>query len=253
MIRRAVVVGIVNTLGNAALPGAGQDAVRMDAFLRSIPGGAWEASEIRARLDPNRATLQSDILWASGADYSLVLFSGHGGVRYQNVPGVGQVPFTFMTCADGREVSHLDLRPESDRILMVLDCCRGVIEPMKKAAEALGEVAKAMRTPITRELARKLFDRAVLAAEKGTIIIHGCDLNESAADKISFTHVLIGVTEAWAAEGSGIAPTGEAFKFARTRLSSINRDQHPQIDMGRRQRDFPFGVGEWLERELLFS
>ena len=99
--------------GEDFLPGVFEDLNRYQRFLRSPIGGWWGEDEVAVLEEPDAREVLSAIQWTKDADYSLVMFSGHG-----KKPGV----FTIVSLGES-ELSAQRLktgRPQT----VILDCCR---------------------------------------------------------------------------------------------------------------------------------
>lgn len=122
MKRKAILIG--NTSG---LPGVKVDMRRFRDFLLSNTGGAWYSEEIETLTDVSRAVLVANLArWKSaGLDYSIVLFSGHGGQsRKETVLELNK---------NGETIDESALRGIAPRQLSIYDCCRCYLEPIAKS------------------------------------------------------------------------------------------------------------------------
>lgn len=248
MNRRAVLIAVGKAQGEKEIPGAYRDLNVTSQFLDAIGGGAWDAAEKQLLTDANREQVLGSIRWASQADYSVVLFAGHGCEQYIEVTPGHRVPMTHMVCADGLMVSRTEITPRTPRRLVLLDCCRGLPpkEPLEEAAKSVLKLAReAYRPRLPREQARKLYEAAILRGEEGSIYVNGCKLNGSASDKYSFTSVLVATAKVWAEGSCGIGTTDKLFDAAKEAHARLEPDQCPELDGGRRRGWFPLAVGEF--------
>jgi hypothetical protein len=94
---------------------------------------------------------------------------------------------------------------------------------------------------------RRLFDFAVLKAEKGKIVMYSCDVDESAAESPMgglFSGSLIAGAKSWSEQQRSVATFScwQAFQAAAEATTSASPQQHPQYRGGRRLWHFPFAV-----------
>jgi hypothetical protein len=79
MIRRALLIGAPGPANTSRfLPGVAKDFRNYQRFLRSPSGGAWTDDEIVRAYNPTRTALLAQVRHLR-ADYTLIVFTGHGG------------------------------------------------------------------------------------------------------------------------------------------------------------------------------
>lgn len=217
-------------------PGIPRDLRDWSEFLRSNNGGAWNDSEIMERINPSR----QDVLWAiaalEGADYAMTIFIGHGYVEDDDMG----VPVTYMNLKDEEVISERELNPKAKRYLSVLDCCRKY-EPLEEAINF--SKAATLEERYDAVDIRQAYERAISKAEAGWVRFYAADLNQAAADKASFSNLLIKDAVSWSRNNSGMLNTLECSKRLTERFAEKNPQQTPVHDAGRRLNYFPIAVG----------
>jgi len=118
MKRKAVIIYSHDVEGEKLLPGAAVDAENWKNFLLSDLGGAWNDTEIKVLRKP----FSSDVSAELNVDkdvYLFVAFSGHGEDG------------TVVLNETLRSYSIENLRPKTNRGVLICDSCRGVAEYSK--------------------------------------------------------------------------------------------------------------------------
>jgi hypothetical protein len=241
MSRFALLIEASKIKDNKDLPGAREDVESYKAYLASDFGGAWEDNEITVLRHPSKELLMRWVRFAERFDYSFITFSGHG----HHVIGK-KIDETRVCINDTEEVAVFDLNSGSGRCLVVADACRKVTQLLveKYARDfqlSLNEAEKSLRP--NRRRCRELFDSSVTQAERGTVYMYSCDLNESAGDVYSFSRFLVEAGEEWANNArSGVLRCSDVFLAAASATKAKNKQQNAKMDSGRRMTHFPFAV-----------
>ena len=246
MNRKALLIGSPGTKGSDGyLLGVARDLQNYDRFLRSPVGGSWHPSEILTLDDPPASSVRSAIRSLESVDYSFVLFSGHGYYLERKRS-------TIVCLSDDEEMDSVELRKGSSRHTVVLDCCRKV-ERALLAEDALAKADKAARRLSPSEC-RRYFDSSILECPSGIIVLHACDVDETAGDDSRrggyYAYSLLDTAESWAEQKT----TDLSKSFATLRMPrahekaaqavmrlSGNR-QNPQIEKARSEPYFPFAI-----------
>lgn len=172
MERRALIIYCNNTKsGN--LPGAAYDNYNCRQLLKSRLGGEWYDNEILSLANPTvPEVLYAVDTFLAYADYTFIVFSGHGfvnmvnGLQYLELTK-GSIPVSF-------------LRTTAARQTLIIDACRAYVydtnyEPNFDASIHdcfIGDIGST----------RKIFDRAVMRAEKGWTVLYAANKGQFAAD-----------------------------------------------------------------------
>lgn len=221
------------------LKGVAVDIACWRKHLKTLFGGAWLDEEIILLKNPSKSVLSNALTMAKFADYSIVIFSGHGFVK----KGPLGFPETWVYINDFPNEDEATfpvnkLNPGTPRCLVSIDCCRKYTEP-----SLLTESQISFSNEELRHYYRNLFDKQVLNCEKGCCRIYGAKIGESANDELSFSQVLMKIAET---KGNNhISSTvQECVNEAITAFMEIHPQQHPSYNGGRRLRHFPFVTGE---------
>lgn len=248
MIRRALIIGVPNAVGEDPLPGAEIDIATWENFLLTDNAGAWEPSEITTLRNPTRQQVVSAITTLRSTDYSLITFSGHG---CHLLPSKG-AGFDSLVLGDGSTISEVDLNPGNGKTMLIFDACRHVVPvPGALVKKAFDAAAFAERSESYRLKCRLIFDVNIRAATSGTCTLRACSLNESADEDAQnggfFTFALSDTAVSWARQRlasrtPGLLTVKDSFDLATAWVVRRDPNQHPIAQLGRRTVHFPFSV-----------
>jgi hypothetical protein len=231
--RKALVIGCPGKPGtDKYLQGVPRDLDNYNRFLRSALGGAWYPHEIETLDDPSAATVRTHIRGVSSADYSFILFSGHGYYSANRRS-------TIVCLRGDDEMDSTELRAGASKHSLLLDCCRKVDRTVL-AEDALRKMdAAARRFGVSN--CRRYFNQKIEECPSGLIVLHSCDVNEAAGDDSRrggyYAYSLIDATETWGDENqtdltkyfaSLTVPSGHDGASDLVRRLSVNR-QNPQL------------------------
>lgn len=167
MKRQALLIG--NTRGLAGVP---IDMLKTRRFLGSRVGGDWLPTEILELKNPSRIELLAHIknLKASSADYTFVLFSGHGGHAHETVLELN---------ADGELVYESELLNISQRQITIFDCCRAVIPEHITKSASMESMSESF---VRRDDLRARYDARIMQAIPQQVRLYACSKSQSAYD-----------------------------------------------------------------------
>ena len=242
MIRRALLIGAPcweNT--PLFLPGVNKDIANYHRFLRSSSGGAWEDHEITVARNPPKKDLIRFVRSVQ-ADYVLVVFSGHGATNRSDGCQILQLNPT-------ERILLNDVVPVVERQLIIVDACRTFTVDAGLSG-FFGEEQRKFPSKLPKDVARKLFDQALVQCEPGQIICYGCERGKTSQDTQSggyFSISLLDTTNQWVdTPSNGVyLPISHAFARANQFITSRpNILQLPRIwsQQPTRQHCFPFAL-----------
>ncbi|AXR66609.1 caspase family protein [Leptospira mayottensis] len=230
-----------DTKGNY-LNGVSVDMERMRQYLYSNVGGAWYPNEIEQVVNPSKHKLLSLLNKIKYSDYSLILFSGHGGTSIKN--GKTYIEIN----SDGDDFEAEGLINYTDREVVIIDSCRSYFTP---PTSLQGDTYYKSLINEQTNLAlkhRRFYDEQVLAADPGSLILYACSIGETANDTNEggiFTQNLIST-------GNNInnykdrnifQELNYTFNTAKNLVSQRFRTQHPTMEGSiKRNTWFPFAV-----------
>lgn len=220
------------------LKGVAVDIACWRKHLKTLSGGAWLDEEIVLLKNPTKSSLLNALTLAKFADYSIVIFSGHGFVK----KGPLGFPETWVYINDSANeedatFSVNKLNPGTPRCIISVDCCRKYIE-----TSLLTESQRSFSNVELRQYYRNLFDKQVLNCEKGCCRIYGAKIGESANDDLSFSQVLMKIAEIKGKENIS-STVQECVNEAIMAFMNIHPQQHPSYNGGRRLKHFPLVIG----------
>jgi len=241
MKRRAFIIEASEVPGEDVLRGAKADAQAYWKWLYSKPGGDWFESEIVCLHTPTVSEVKKALQAAGKIDYGFVAYSGHGFHSEE-------LDLTKLCLRNGT-MTVRDLIPNTDRCTMVVDACRNVMPEIFLESFDLtrNEVTRYAKFAEARNF-REDFESLVTQAEKGTIFLYSCDLNESSGESPLggyFSRFLVEAGRMFADSNEGgrqWLSTKDAFAAAMQYTIGRNKQQHPQYEPGRRREHFPFAV-----------
>ena len=235
MKRRAV---IICAAGND-LPGVKADAANLQSFLLSARGGSWTPSEVTILSDPTSSQVDTQIALASLADYSFVVFGGHG--RYNVAKQT-----TELQIAQSVYIDVARLRGGAKRHTLILDTCRVLYRTVLN--ERLITKAAMDSIEFSESNSRQIFDSHLQACPPGIIETYSCNISETAGEEASggyYTSALLGAAERWGvnAPRSQVLTVKDAHDSAAVAVQrkSGNR-QNPRAGYPRSAPYFPFAV-----------
>ncbi|WP_146680170.1 caspase family protein [Oceanococcus atlanticus] len=155
--------------------GVNVDVREYKSYFTSPIGGAWTADEIRHLDRPRVDDVRQEISALANLDYSLVIFCGHGWYSATDSS-------TILELRAGQSMDEAELRYQGAKRTILLDCCRKVYRESLK--EEL--LAKSLNFCEDHRLSgaecRKYYESAISNASAGLVILHACDVNETAGD-----------------------------------------------------------------------
>lgn len=221
--------------------GVFSDLKRYKEFFLSIQGGAWDEDEICSLpIYTSSDAVRRALRWLDSMDYSIVVFSGHGGSQERQ---------TILALSEDCE----DVIGESELIkvgrTVILDCCRAPIEEDERGLEktASRPVMDSWHG-ITRELARRIYDEGIEKCGSQAVVLYSCSHGECSEDISgvggAYSTELLDIAENW--HGGNILTVGAAHELVVKNFGA-RRDifQTPQIRKSRRigARTYPFALG----------
>jgi len=186
MKRKALLIGNTSGLG-----GVTADMNAWRKFLCSDQGGCWNDDEIIMRTNISYANLHMLIqaIKEEHNDFVIVVFSGHGGVREDQI--------LYLNSSD-ETILESELKGLAQRQITELDCCR-VREAAVESRTRLFSNGGVIRDNVDqRARIRALYDRRIMQACPQQVTLYACSLGESAYDNGSygyFTHNLLAVAQ----------------------------------------------------------
>lgn len=242
MKRRALIIYCDNTQsGN--LPGTIHDNNNYVSFLQSKIGGQWHFSEIHSLRNPLFEEVLEEVeLFLNGADYSFVIFSGHGLISLDEKYPKGQ----YIELQNGN-LSINRLKTTTKRQTLIIDACRGIYTPIKYNLKPFSEYLPFIGDPFELKT-RDIFDDAVMQAEEGISVFYSASRNQSALDTESggaYLFSLLKTSEFWEETDTmnNVLDLKSAHNIASAYLrANINPDQRPVMNREKRLRNFPFAV-----------
>lgn len=189
MVRKAIIIG--NNTGKGApnyLGGVNHDLINYQAYLKSRAGGEWyqtiQFSEIDVAYNLNRNEILQKIRNCN-ADYSFVVFTGHGFVNSKD-------GLTYV-CVNDNYISEDELMTSCYKRTLILDCCRekttmsegysGLSGVQNKAT--ISELNKLASQGFSVVDSRKKFDKALSESSYGAFTGYSCLIDQFSGDNPS--------------------------------------------------------------------
>lgn len=239
MKRRALIIGHPGE-GEPDRTGVQVDVREYIAFLKREHGGFWYPEEIERLMRPGISDVLDAVERLKGADYSLVVFAGHGDQEDGE---------TFIGL-EGGTLDSDSLRTGKKQTI-ILDCCR-VERPPEISEDVLFKALAKAAVNRNGTLCRVLYEVQIERCAKVAVKAYACGPGEEAAGSSStggyYSNHLLTAASDWAkAQGpdafqvmSIMAAHEKACSSVRQRTANL---QNPQIDSGRGGPPyFPFAV-----------
>lgn len=167
MKRKALL--IANTTG---LQGVKVDISKFSAFLKSNRGGGWFDSEIQIVANDTKLSLLRKVeeLKKQANDYTIVLFSGHGGYQRKTILEIN---------SSGETIAETALANLSRRQLNIYDCCRSIVPEIttKSAMESMSA-----RFSESVNTYRQRFDSRIMQADEQQSSLYSCSIGQVSYD-----------------------------------------------------------------------
>jgi len=239
-MKRFALIIEASDVDSSKLPGAKVDAQTYHDWMYSKSGGDWFSSEMVTLHSPTVAEVKRAISTVGKTDYAFVSFSGHGFHSKE-------LDKTKI-CLKGGTMTAREIVPDTDRCTVVIDACRNVMPDKLLESVMLAYGYSEKRAELAQRDYRKDFEVQVAAAEKGTIFLYSCDLDEAAGEDRNggyFSRYLVKAGRTFAdrnGDGSKWYSMARAFEQASVATTEHNKQQHPKYEPGRRLIHFPWGV-----------
>lgn len=240
MIRRALIIFCNNT-ESGELPGPNVDNSNLRNFLTSQIGGEWQSNEVLSLSNPTiREVRNAVIKFLNIADYSFVVFSGHGWIN------TDENNKQYLEVSDG-DISINDIISYSTRQTIIIDACRGFISPLNESlSKGLGRAVISYSS--TSISTRQLFDSVVMRAEEGLTVLFSASENQSSIDSAkggAYIYSLLAVSRNWFRTDkiNNIFTIKNAHQLGITFMNyNFITKQKPVMNSEKRMRYFPISV-----------
>lgn len=238
LVRRALVIGCPDK----DIPGVRVDMLSYPTFFRSAAGGGWFSSEITVLESPTEAKLKSEVQKLREADYSIVVFAGHG--RYSPAKSTG-----MLTLSPGVEIDEFEIKLGAPRRTVIIDACR-VLPRRIILDEARASMEKYARVQDI-QASRRIFDSHMTRCSEGIAMMYGCAIGEAASEEAEkggfYSAALLAEGKRWGESSSstpgGVLTVSEAHEGAERWVQrSTGLAQNPHGVFPRSVPRFPFAV-----------
>ncbi len=220
-------------IGNTAgLGGVTADMNAWRSFLRSETGGCWYNHEIVTKTNMSCSDLRTllKVTKEEHNDFVIVVFSGHGGIRREQV---------LYPNSSNEAIMEYELKGLAPRQITELDCCR-VYETALECRRSLFSEGGVITDGMNRSaIIREQYERRIMQACEQQVTLYACSIGESAYDNGQygyFTHELLAVAQVM--DGykykpiSDIMPDATARTTYKVRLY-VGAEQHPTVSKPR--------------------
>lgn len=239
MKRRALIIGSPDK----DIPGVYDDMKNYRAFLKSFGGGAWYEQEIITLESPTTLQLNIQLELLKSADYSFLVFAGHGGYsEYRRA--------TMLHLNPSTQINENDLKVGAPKRTVIFDACRVLIDK-KPLREAMAKSVIALDNYRSLDQSRNLFERSIDDCHPGIAILYGCNIGESAGDIEGiggrYSAALLEIASGWANFGSNQVGTALSISDAHNETAKLvsvrsGTTQNPKAEFPRTVPRFPLAV-----------
>jgi hypothetical protein len=238
MIRRALIIYCDNTR-SGKLSGPVRDNANFREFLTQNIGGDWSSEEIESLRNPTSVSVRNIInTFLSGADYTFIVFTGHGGINSFDEK-------QYIELMDS-SVPLQQLKTTAKRQTIIIDACRGYytegLEDLRESkilTFSIGGILKSTRA---------IFDDGILRSNEGLTILFAASENQTALDTNKGAAYLLSLLNAaygWENTDKKYNILGlDVVHEMATDYMNNNFDtiQEPSLNEEKRKRYYPFAV-----------
>ena len=222
--------------------GVNQDVTQYKRFFLSNAGGAWEPEEIEVLVCPYAFQVDTALEKLTSADYSMVVFCGHGYSRKNGA--------TMVELRTNCDYDSIKFNQGACKHTVILDCCRVVLEPIYESHQRYN-FSNSIEHSTARNQARKKFDDAVQKCPTGLVVLYACNIGETAGDDEVkggvYSYALRSAAIDWGKKNTG-AETASVVLMHDTATQIVQQEtgghQNPKITKPRSTPYFPFCVAE---------
>ncbi|WP_343654149.1 caspase family protein [Paraburkholderia caribensis] len=236
--RQALIVGCPDS----DIPGVRVDMKNYREFFKSMSGGLWYDNEITTLESPTQSGLQQALDSLKKADYSIVVFAGHGGY-------VASKKTTMLQLRANVTVDEYTLKFGAPLRTVIIDACRMPVketlrEEFRKSVIAMDSIAHP-------ELSRFAFDNHVRKCAPGLAVMYACSVGQGAGDSAqqggTYSSILLSEADAWgsnlANKGKTVMSISEAHDRATPLVDRLRAgEQTPDAIFPRTVPRFPFAI-----------
>jgi len=181
--RKALIIGSPGVYGSESyLKGVAVDLKNYTDFFRSPLGGSWRQNEITVLQSPSKDSVINEIRALKSAEYSIVIFSGHG---YHD----GASNSTIVELSSSVSLDSKELKIGAPKHTLILDCCRQVYTP-KLMFEDLAKAMDKRAVQLSSDECRRYYDKHIADCANGIVTLYSCSVGESALDDAS-SHAVV--------------------------------------------------------------
>ena len=193
MNRKALIIGSPDE----KISGPKVDILNYRNFFLSPLGGAWEAGELVCLESPTKQQVDKHLLALKSADYSVVVFAGHGRHVSANSP-------PKILLQSDVEISSADLTVGAPKHTLILDCCR--VHEVEVIADSVLAKSEMLKRSLSTNQCRKYFDIWLDNCNPGIVVLYACGFNELANESSAqggwYSSALMSVCKDWERESS---------------------------------------------------
>lgn len=238
MIRKALIIGGYDTKN----VGVDADLKHYSSFLHSCYGGGWYESEVKILNSPSKFILNVAIAEVKQADFSFVVFTGHGGFNTKTQK-------LELDAGEDYFINYDKLCGLTTRQILITDCCRDHYQPKAKVCNESFQLNAFDSSAPNFNICRKKYTEAVLNGPRSQTSLYSCSDDEFSnggpkkGGSYSF-HLLNNATK-WATHTSQqTLDVTEAHALAERSVTADpkNKAQNPDIHTPRTWNQFPFAV-----------
>jgi len=217
MQKRVLIIG-----NSEGLPGVKVDIENYKGFFKSNCGGDWYDFEITTKLNASRNDVITELNLMKGLslDYSIIIFSGHGGQKRETF---------FELNSAGETIYESEIKAISTRQLTIYDCCRAYAQPVNESRAFTALLNKGLADVNTRER----YERRIMEAIPQEVNLYACSKGEKAYDTSAggvYSKYLI---QSARNLNTPFKSVGVCHDEAAILTTAAYRDQHPEAVLPR--------------------
>jgi hypothetical protein len=195
---------------------------------------------------PSKDSVINEIRALKSAEYSIVIFSGHG---YHD----GASNSTIVELSSSVSLDSKELKIGAPKHTLILDCCRQVYTP-KLMFEDLAKAMDKRAVQLSSDECRRYYDKHIADCANGIVTLYSCSVGESALDDASrggvYLSSLLKVATQWLDQSSvdtsknwnKLTVVGAHDRAELLVKQESGNRQNPNIQKPREEPYFPFAV-----------
>ncbi|MDZ4122031.1 MAG: caspase family protein [Candidatus Cloacimonadaceae bacterium] len=239
-MKRKMIIVYCDRTSSGDLAGPSKDASNLRSYFTSKLGGEWYDSEIETLDNPKIAKFRSSLnSIAPDTEYSMLVFSGHGGIDKTTNQ-------QYLELLDG-DYCLVDVKMPASRQTIILDTCRSYF--IRKSEDLAKFAALLESYDASHPSTRTLYDDYVLRADEGRTVMTSSSPGQASGDSNDgglYILSLLHSAKNWGSHSGGYSQILDLLQVHELACIYMKKNyltiQSPMITKDKRRAYFPFAV-----------